>query len=284
MPELPEVENVRLSLLPLIGRRVVHLTVNRWDVVNPDTRSGSRRGESRARPSPEALLKGGTLHELARCGKHLAVIAADGRAMDVQLGMSGQMLAAAAGSELGPKTHLHVIWTFDDGSSMGFRDPRRFGGIWPAENFETLRNDRWGPLGPDALTISAEALGEAFRSTKRTAKAVLMDQGAVAGLGNIYVAEALFRAGIRPTRPAGRVTALEVARLAEVIREILEAAIRSGGSTLRDYVNARGERGRFASRHLVYGRGGEPCTICGLPLHSKVLLQRATVWCRRCQR
>ena len=132
--------------------------------------------------------------------------------------------------------------------------------------------------------FDAAFLARALAGKKTPIKSALLDQRLIAGLGNIYVCEALFRAGIRPTRPAGRVTALEVRRLAGVIRDVLETAIRSGGSTLRDYVNARGERRQYASRHLVYGRGGEPCTTCGLPLYSKVVSQRATVWCRRCQR
>ncbi len=283
MPELPEVENVRRSLLPLVGRRIVDVRIDRSDVIEPTTRARSPRARA-AVATPDRLLAGGVVSRLVRHGKHMAIEATDGRAVDVQLGMSGQVLIAPPGQQIGPLTHLHVVWSLDDGGSFGFRDPRRFGGLWPAATFEDLQKVRWAGLGPDALEIRAEVLRERLSHTRRPIKVALMDQGVIAGLGNIYVAEALFDAGISPLRPAERLRPAEVLRLAEGIRRVLEAAVAAGGSTLRDYVNARGEQGEFQGCHLVYGRGGQSCVRCGHTLRSRPIGQRASVWCNKCQR
>lgn len=282
MPELPEVECVRRSLLPVVGRRIVDVRVERLDVIEPTTRTRTP-GSRRVAVTPDRLLASGVVSRLERHGKHMAIVATDGRALDVQLGMSGQVLIAPPGNRIGPLTHLHVVWTLDDGGSFGFRDPRRFGGLWPAATFEDLQASRWAGLGPDALNVPAEVLEERLAKSRRPIKAALMDQEVVAGLGNIYVAEALFDAGISPLRPAGRLRPGEVQRLAEGIRRVLATAVEAGGSTLRDYVNARGEQGEFQSRHLVYGRGGQPCHRCGYPLCSRPIGQRASVWCIKCQ-
>lgn len=282
MPELPEVENVRLSLAPIVGKRVVRVLVNRWDVVEPTTRS--RQPGLPGLRKAERLLEGGSIAQLLRHGKHLALVVDDGRAVDVQLGMSGQVLLAKPGKAVGPVTHLHVIWTLDDGSSVGFRDPRRFGGLWPFSGLDQLKETRWGSLGPDALDATPEALVEGLTPSRRSIKAVLMDQGVIAGLGNIYVAEALFHAGIRPTRAAARLSKTDWSRLMGCVRNVLSEAIEAGGSTLRDYSNARGESGNFQRRHAVYGRAGEACVRCAGRLRSGVIAQRTTVWCSHCQR
>jgi formamidopyrimidine-DNA glycosylase len=232
----------------------------------------------------EDLLLGGVVERLERNGKHLAMVVRDGRALDVQLGMSGQVLIAPPGDSLGAPTHLHVAWTLDDGATIGFRDPRRFGGLWPSPGLEELRAGRWAALGPDALAIEGDVLRGKLAGSRRAVKVALLDQGVLAGLGNIYVAEALFDAGIRPTRLAGRVTPAECSRLAAAIRRVLRSAIDAGGSTLRDYVNARGEPGGFQRQHKVYGRGGLACIRCGQRLRSRVIGQRASVWCPMCQR
>jgi len=166
---------------------------------------------------------------------------------------------------------------------MRFRDPRRFGGVWALDSMTMLEALRWSMLGPDALDIDGTRLHEALRRTRRGIKSALLDQAIIAGVGNIYADEALFRAGIRPRRSASRLTRKHVDCLARCIREVLTAAIESGGSTLRDYLDASGARGTFQSRHTVYGRGGQPCIRCGSRLKKDVIAQRTTVWCPRCQ-
>lgn len=274
---------MRRSLLPLIGRRCVGVRVLRPSVIDPQTRSGSR-SRSRGSARPTRLLAGLVIDRLDRHGKHLAIVTKDGPALDIQLGMTGQVLTAPAGLSLDCLTHLHVIWRLDDGSSFGFRDPRRFGGIWPSESFEALVKDRWEGLGPDGLTLTPELLAGRLSGSKRPIKLALMDQGVVAGLGNIYVAEALFEAGISPLKACHRVPDDAVRRLAVAIRRTLQAAVEAGGSTLRDYANARGEAGAFQQKHLVYGRGGLACVRCGHALRQRAIGQRTTVWCPACQR
>lgn len=164
-----------------------------------------------------------------------------------------------------------------------YRDIRRFGAITLCPGASVIDERLWSRLGPDALTIEGEVLYRALRRTRRAVKAALLDQGVIAGLGNIYVDESLFAAGVHPLARADRLTRSTVERLAEAIRAILEAAITAGGSTLRDYVDAEGLRGGFQTRHRVYGRAGEPCVECGRALERMVVAQRGTTFCRRCQ-
>jgi len=166
---------------------------------------------------------------------------------------------------------------------MLFRDPRRFGGIWTAPDFDTLFMHRWRELGPDALTITAQRLRNAVARSNRPIKAALLDQAVLAGVGNIYADEALFRAAIHPARQARSLAQEEITSLARALRSVLRSSIRGGGSTLRDYADANGKAGRFVARHAVYGRAGETCVQCGELLHSEVIAQRTTVFCESCQ-
>jgi formamidopyrimidine-DNA glycosylase len=183
--------------------------------------------------------------------------------------------------------HTHAIWSLELAAraraTLWFRDPRRFGGLWTFPSMVEVRA-RWTSLGPDALTISGQELASAIADSRRAIKAALLDQGVLAGVGNIYADEALFRAGIRPAKFASRLTRDQSERLAGAIRDVLAESIQSGGSTLRDYRDAAGQAGSFQSRHRVYGRGGEPCPACGTRLTQTTIAQRTTVYCRRCQR
>ncbi len=293
MPELPEVESVRRSLLPhVLGRRVRSCELLRRDVlVAPgDPVGGFGRVGLRPRPAPAEvsdhdLLVGGTITDVLRHGKQLALIAQDPGSSDsfvlgVQLGMTGH-LHATDSPALGP--HTHARWTLHSGGYILFDDPRRFGGLRVFRSLADLRR-HWATLGPDALEISGLQLADAVRGSARTIKAALLDQGVLAGVGNIYADEALFLAGIRPTTRCRRLTIGDCDRVAERIRTVLAAAVNAGGSTLRDYVDANGQPGRYQDDHLVYGRGGQPCVRCRSTLKERSVAQRTTVWCPACQR
>ncbi len=274
MPELPEGETVRRGLArSIVGRRVASARLLRRDVL----RTASRSGQA-------ALLAESTIKEVLRRGKHLAVVAEDGRALGVHLGMTGQLLVAPIGKPQAARDHVHARWVFDNGSTLIFRDPRRFGGLWSYATLDALRTARWAGLGADALHVTARQLELGLAGGRRAVKAALLDQGVLAGVGNIYADEALFRAGLHPCRVAGSLTDPEVSRLAESIRCVLREAVRAGGSTIRDYAGSDGSPGRQQERHLVYGRGGQPCVHCGTLLTAFLVAQRTTVACPRCQR
>ncbi|UYV12256.1 MAG: bifunctional DNA-formamidopyrimidine glycosylase/DNA-(apurinic or apyrimidinic site) lyase [Phycisphaera sp.] len=286
MPELPEVEHLRRTLEPrLLGRRVVGATLHRRDVaVGPaDPPGGFARQRLAVRPThlrAAQLLADATIGRIDRRGKLLAILAGDGRALGVHLGMSGQLLWAAAGRRL-PTDHVHATWRLDDRSRLIFRDPRRFGGLWLAQSRDEL--PPWRGLGPDALSLPPGELGGLLAKVRRPIKAALLDQRLLAGVGNIYADEALYRAGIHPAELACEIPATRAHKLGKVLGDLLALAVEAGGSTLRDYRAADGQAGAFQLRHAVYGRGGQPCLTCGQALESGVLASRTTVWCPSCQ-
>jgi formamidopyrimidine-DNA glycosylase len=196
--------------------------------------------------------------------------------------MSGQLLHMKHGDPP-PANHVHVSWQLSDGTSLHFRDPRRFGGIWCFPDIGSLRETRWSSLGPDALTLTTAELRGALGTSARTIKAALLDQRAVAGIGNIYADESLHRARINPHRACSTLTPGEWRTLAGSIRAILARAVERGGSTLRDYVNADSTPGGFQAEHRVYGRGGKPCTACRTELVRSIIAQRSTCHCPICQ-
>lgn len=283
MPELPEVETLRRSLeAALIGRTVRRVTVRRRDVVAApgDPPGGFARNRRAPRPAPltdAMLLLDGEIRQLRRHGKQLAIVDEVGRAVIVQLGMTGTLRLSR---EPRDPPHTHLVWRLDDGARLRFIDPRRFGLLRP---MPAGPDGAWRALGPDALTIRGPALAERLRSGARTLKVVLLDQSAIAGVGNIYADEALFDAGLHPARPAASLSPDDADRLARAIRSVLRSAIRSGGSTIRDYRDGAGEPGSFQHRHKVYGRGGLPCPRCGGVLDRLLIAQRTTVACPRCQ-
>jgi formamidopyrimidine-DNA glycosylase len=283
MPELPEVETVRRGLAPVLeGRRLSRVVQNR-----PDLRW----------PLPERFaerLTGRRVERLGRRSKYLLADLDGGETLIVHLGMSGRMLVE--GAMLGEfvheagrlPAHDHVVFEVEDGPRVVFNDARRFGAmdLWPTdrlENHRLLEN-----LGPEPLgnAFSAAHLAARFEGKRTPVKAALLDQRIVAGLGNIYVCEALFRAGIAPDRLAGSLSRERVERLAAIIRETLEEAIAAGGSSLRDFRHADGELGYFQHTFRVYGREGEPCVRPGCSGTVARLVQsgRSSFHCPRCQR
>jgi len=270
MPELPEVETTRLGLAPQIeGRLITAVTLRR-----PDLRW----------PIPEQIgqiLPGQRILSLRRRAKYLLLDLAPGSAV-LHLGMSGCLRVVPMA--LLPGRHDHVDLVLDSGLAVRFTDPRRFGCLlWQpeGETHELLRD-----LGPEPLSqdFNGDYLFE--RSRKRTAsvKTFLMDQGIVVGVGNIYAVETLFRSGIAPGRAAGRVSRERYANLAQAVKMVLRQAIKSGGTTLRDFLHPDGMPGYFKQKLFVYGREGLPCLTCGRGLSGNRLGNRATVWCAHCQR
>jgi formamidopyrimidine-DNA glycosylase len=269
MPELPEVETTRRGIAPhVVGRRIdaVHLYDRRlrW-------------------PVPARLpdwVRGRTIDALERRSKYLLFRLATGSLL-VHLGMTGSLRLFSVPPPRG--THDHVDVALDDGSVLRYHDPRRFGAmLWvPAGTLHPLL----AALGPEPFdpALDAAALHRATRGRSAPIKAALMDNRLVVGVGNIYANESLFRAGIRPTTPAGRISRPRFARLLDAVRATLTEAIAKGGSTLRDYVDARGEPGYFQLDYFVYGRAGEPCKLCRTSIRSLRIGQRATYYCPRCQ-
>jgi formamidopyrimidine-DNA glycosylase len=294
VPELPEVEQVRRTLVAaLLGATVNAVQLLRLDMVAD---ANGVAFDRRRRRLKHALLNGSTITGLRRHGKQLALLGDRGPVLVIQLGMSGQFTFHAHGQRLARRDHVHCVWTIQrtepaadcrfavaSKGRLVFRDPRRFGVLTTLDSPEALRN-RWDALGPDALTMSADQLGARLFGSSRPIKAALLDQATLAGVGNIYADESLFLAGIDPRTPCGTLTPLAVDRLAAAIRLTLAQAIDGGGSTVRDYLNANGEPGRYAERLLAYGRGGKPCRRCGTVLVSLQVAQRTTVMCPTCQR
>ena len=274
MPELPEVETVRRGLaLKMTGRRIVKAELRR-----PDLR----------RPFPPALaerLDGARIGALGRRGKYILIeLDADGLLL-LHLGMSGRV---TAGSATPDARHDHVVLTLDDGTVIRFNDARRFGTLDYLRRDEADRHPLLAGLGPEPLEPGFDGACLAARLAGRLApiKAALLDQRTVAGLGNIYVCEALYRAGLSPRRLAGSIGRVRAERLAAAIRSVLTEAIAAGGSSLRDYVQTDGELGYFQHHWAVYGREGEPCPGCDCAEGVGRIVQsgRSTFFCARRQR
>lgn len=271
MPELPEVETTRRGIEPhLRGRRIVAVIVRhaglRWPV-----------------PAnlPE-LLRGERIASVQRRAKYLLVPFAHGRLI-LHLGMSGSLRIVPAGAPV--KKHDHIDIELDSGQALRYTDPRRFGAVlWQAAG--EPEHMLLAGLGPEPLTPEFDGAYLFERSRRRAVpvKSFLMDSRIVVGVGNIYANEALFGAGIRPDRAAGRIALPRYERLAGQVKFVLERSIAQGGTTLRDFVGGDGNPGYFKQQLQVYGRGGEECRLCGSALREIRLGQRATVYCQRCQR
>ena len=273
MPELPEVDHLRRSLEPVLAGAVVgRVQLRRADIV---------RTAPPARLAARSLLQGLRIAGLSRHGKELAIVTEDGRSICVHLGMSGQLWFCPHGRRLARHDHVHCVWRLETPRGrLVFRDPRRFGGLWTYESFADLQSARWDRLGPDALTVDARTLRRRLARTRRVIKVSLLDQRVIAGIGNIYADEILFAARLHP---ASRVPADRCRLLARSIRQVLSQAIAAGGSTIRDYMDGRGQPGSYARQHKVYGRAGQPCRRCDTPLETRSLGQRTTVFCPGCQ-
>ena len=277
MPELPEVEVVRRDLEAVLrGRTVVELEVSRDRAV--------RRAPTAA--SFVDAVRGRAVRGTRRVGKFLVVDLDAAAAVVIHLGMSGQLRAASSSAE--PRApHTHVVFSLDDGAEVRFVDPRTCGQLFVSTVRGGARPDALAHLGPDALLElgSPDDLAAVFAGRRVAVKTRLMDQRAVAGLGNIYSDEILFRAGVLGTRPSGSITDAEVARIHAAKDEVLRAAVDARGSSLADaqYVDLYGRPGRFQHEHAVHARAGEPCPRCGTAVARQRMGGRFGYWCPRCQ-
>jgi formamidopyrimidine-DNA glycosylase len=273
MPELPEVETVRARLAPkLTGRRFV-----RVDIADPRL---TRPLEPHA---VAAELEGETVAAVERRGKYLVVRFESGRSLLIHLRMTGSLLHAA-GRSLADDPHRRAVVRLDDGSDVAYRDVRRFG-TWLVVEEDELEPYLATRLGREPLErgFNARRLADRLAGRRAPIKAALLDQRTLAGMGNIYVDEALWRARVHPLRPAGELTAEELARVTKGVKEALRAGIARQGATLRDYSMPDGARGRMQHEFKVYGRGGEPCDRCGAPVEKTRVAGRGTWYCPQCQ-
>lgn len=270
MPELPEVETTLRGIEPhLLNQRIARVVVRdprlRWPVPDEVTRAEGQRFVS-----------------LQRRGKYLLLKLQQG-GLIIHLGMSGSLRILK--HPLTPQKHDHIDVELENGTCMRFNDPRRFGAfLWVDGNMashELLRS-----LGPEPLSaeFTADYLYKLSRDRRVAIKNFIMNGHVVVGVGNIYASESLFMAGIHPQRAAGRVSRQRYGGLVAAIRDVLDRAIRQGGTTLRDFVNSAGAPGYFAQELLVYDRAGSDCFQCGAPIRQKVIGQRSSYYCPACQR
>jgi len=286
MPELPEVETVRRGLAPVMEGRVI----TRADVRRPDLRW----------PFPPQMaerLTGARITRLARRSKYLLADLDRGETLIMHLGMSGRMLIAAASGTTtpgafhhhhpAPEKHDHVVFDMEDGTRVTFNDARRFGAMDLVATDQLDVHKLIAVLGPEPFDnqFSETYLAGKLKGRATPIKSALLDQRIVAGLGNIYVCEALWRSGISPLRQARDITARQIATLTRCIRDVLNDAIDAGGSSLRDYRQADGELGYFQHSFAVYGREGEPCRTpgCTAAIERVVQAGRSSFHCPACQ-
>jgi len=249
----------------------------------------SVRGESIALRRPldieelASVLPGRRFLQARRRGKFLLLDTDPAGSILLHLGMSGIIQIVPAAENL--RAHTHLVLELDDGRECRFVDPRRFGmAVWlePGEEADDASLGALGmePLGPDL----SQALPPLIRNRRAPIKSLLLDQHLVAGIGNIYAAEALWRAGIHPKRAGNRISLARLSALTDAVQEVLAEAIAAGGTTLRDFATPDGSSGYFAINLQVYGRQGEPCLRCGTTLRAETIGGRTTAWCPRCQR
>lgn len=286
MPELPEVEVTRRAIEPmLVGRRIVVVRTTEpsyFFLTHPRTL--------------KKQLTGRTVRTIERRGKYLLATLDDESRLLLHLGMTGQLFSSnatsprlyrvqdrATASAFRPDEHTHLVLSFrDKGPDLVFRDVRKFGKVrLLAPGKGDARLDK---LGIDALDVTGEILHDAARRRIVPVKSLLLDQGVIAGAGNIYADEALFLAKVRPTRRSKNVTLEESERIAKALRRVLRRAIVRGGSSIDDFVNPDGSDGDYQTERKVYAREGEPCSVCRTPIRRTVIGQRSSHYCPTCQR
>jgi len=274
VPELPEVETIVRDIRPaLLGRRFTSARLTHDDVLRGVTRRGMIRG-----------LSGARVEDVTRRAKHAVIRLDRGTRLVVQPGMTGSLIVHPRPLTRSEASYGVLRLPLEGGGELVYRDVRRLGTLLLLDQRGWVEYD--AALGPEPLSagFTSARLADAFRSTRQYAKKALMDQRLVVGVGNIYANEALFAAGIDPSRAANTLTRSEIDRLHRHVRRILTAAIASNGTTFRDYRTGTGESGNFQLELMVYGREGEPCRRCGTPLAGTHSIDaRITVFCWRCQ-
>lgn len=274
MPELPEVETIRRSLEPcLTGRQITGLQIRHPGILLP---------------APEAfaaILPGLRILALQRRGKYLILELSEDWCLVFHLRMTGKLLWTEDPQPPIPP-HTHLIFQFENEAQLRFNDVRRFGRCWLVRREEMERISGLAALGPEPIRsdFTAEILKEKLRHKKNSKiKCALLDQTVVSGLGNIYVDEALFEAGIHPLRTAGSLSPEEIHALAEAARHVLQQSIRRGGTSLRNYVDGLDRQGENQYHLQVFRREGEPCPVCGTPIRRMKISGRSSFFCPRCQ-
>lgn len=270
VPELPEVETTLRGITPFLQQQRIE---------SVSVRNGNLRWPVPADLS--SILRGHTVLRVWRRGKYLLIDFSHG-CLIVHLGMSGSLRVLTA--PMTPAAHDHIDLMLASGHILRYTDPRRFGCFLWCDG-DPMEMPQLASMGPEPLSeeFDAEYLWRQSRGRKVAAKQWLMNNAVVVGVGNIYANEALFMAGVRPQRPAGKLKRVEVERLVEAVRTVLARAIEMGGTTLRDFVDSEGKPGYFSQELAAYGRGGEPCVRCDATLKELRLGQRSTVYCPGCQ-
>jgi formamidopyrimidine-DNA glycosylase len=267
VPELPEVQTVVDTLRPrVVGRTIARICLNRRDILTPSDANLAK------------YLTRRRIRDISRRGKRIVFTLDTAERFYIHLGMTGQLTVQSISAPHAPHTHFRLQLDAGDDLELRFVDPRRFGGIWWLGN--AAGDDQ---MGPEPLQTRPKQLARRLSRTTRAIKNALLDQGVVAGLGNIYVDESLFTAGIHPLIAADELTNEQVARLSRAIKSTLRKALRHRGSTLRNYRDANGDAGSFQNLHRVYSREGEPCRKCKTPIERIVLGGRSTHFCPKCQ-
>jgi formamidopyrimidine-DNA glycosylase len=272
MPELPEVEEVRRSLEPhLLNIPIAAIRILRRDFITPKS-------------APLGNLVGQRITRTHRHGKNLFLTADDQQTLHLHLGMTGHVDCLPAGTPVAK--HTHFILELANRTHIRFHDPRRFGGIWYYATLEKALAAQTCDLGPDALELTPQHLAHwrTARGGNGRLKQRLLTQHDVAGLGNIYVDEALWEAQLHPLQLVRRIAPAQIDKLVAIIRQLLLRSIELGGTTLRDYRNVRNQPGQFATRLHAYGRAGQPCHRCQTTLRSAQIAARTTVFCPTCQK
>lgn len=274
MPEMPEVETMVRDLAPrVVGHTITAIDAPfRGSVVYPDFEEFERR------------VNGQVITGIDRRGKYALFPLTSGDLLIVHRGMTGSLLLRPSDAEIEP--YVRLVLSLDSGQELRFRDPRKFGKVYVMDPSGDERALPWQRFGPEPLngTFTVPAFRQALAGRTAPIKPLLLTQRVVAGLGNIYVDEALFLARIHPQRPAGSLTLPEIKRLHAAIRDVLAAAIERRGTTFNNYTDIEGRAGGYQEALQVFRRGGQPCPRCGRPLTRTVLQGRGTHFCARCQR
>ena len=268
MPELPEIETIKNSLAGVVGARITGTDFRRQDIIK---REDFVPGQ----------LDGMAIRSIGRRGKFLIIYLEKGYYLVVHLGMSGRFYLLPAGPKV-EAPHVHLVINLDNGCRLVYQDPRRFGGIRLCHDLQPV----FGHMGVEPLSdqFTARRLAQLCQGRKVAIKNLLLNQCLISGIGNIYADEALFRARVRGTRPAGSLTAEEIKRLHRAIKKVLRQSIAQQGTTFRDYRDGWNQEGNFQNFLNVYGKTGQDCPVCGRAIEKEIIGGRSSHHCAHCQK